>query len=76
MTTQTEAERLAEIMSQMAKRQKNELGDYWSPVWCEKAAAELRRLASFNNDLLDEVARLKSILHQECLLRKFNKENP
>ena len=68
MTTQTEAERLAKALegdhpAVPGARTKNE------------AAAELRRLASFNNDLLDEVARLKSILHQECLLRKFNAEN-
>jgi hypothetical protein len=42
---------------------------------CQDASAEINRLVSFNQQLMDEVARLKSILHQECLLRKFNKEN-
>jgi hypothetical protein len=51
MTEQPEAMRLAEIMSQKAKGQKNELGDHWAPVWCEKAAAELRRL-HHNNEVL------------------------
>jgi hypothetical protein len=66
MTTQTEAERLADLL--------DEDWEYHSDLDTQ-AAAELRRLVSFNQQLMDEVARLKSILHQECLLRKFNKEN-
>ena len=48
MTTQTEAERLAEWLE---RRQMMMLQD-------RQAAAELRRLASFNQQLMDEVARL------------------
>jgi len=51
MTTQTEAERLADGLD----------SDRWithGPQWCYDAAAELRRLVSLNNDLMDEVARL------------------
>ena len=91
MTTQTEAERLADAL---------ELFGPLEPVAItkHKAAAELRRLVSFNNDLMDEVARLNKALHweqnrserigthapgchtwgpshYECLLREFNKEN-
>ena len=47
MTTQTEAERLAD-----------EISNKLSWVSNLKAAAELRRLVSLNNDLMDEVARL------------------
>ena len=49
MTTQTEAERLAEWLE---RRQMMMLQD-------RQAAAELRRLVAINNDLLDEVARLQ-----------------
>ena len=48
MTTQTEAERLADALQ--AEFPGYEVSDV--------AAAELRRLVSFNNDLMDEVARL------------------
>ena len=48
MTTQTEAERLAEWLE---RRQMMMLQD-------RQAAAELRRLVSFNQQLMDEVARL------------------
>lgn len=51
MTTQTEAERLADGLER----------DRWithGPQWCYDAAAELRRLVSFNQQLMDEVARL------------------
>ena len=50
---QPEALILAEIMSQKAKGKTNELGDHWSPMWCEKAAAELRRLHEANEKLVD-----------------------
>ena len=50
MTTQTEAERLAEWLEQID-------GQHWQVQ--DSAAAELRRLVSFNNDLMDEVARLQ-----------------
>ena len=52
MTTQTEAERLADGLER----------DRWiahGPQWCYDAAAELRRLVSFNQQLMDEVARLQ-----------------
>jgi hypothetical protein len=52
MTTQTEAERLANGLER----------DRWiahGPQWCYDAAAELRRLVSFNQQLMDEVARLQ-----------------
>jgi hypothetical protein len=51
MTTQTEAERLAEWLE---RRQMMMLQD-------RQAAAELRRLVSFNNNLMDEVARLQKV---------------
>ena len=50
MTTQTEAERLADLLEQID-------GQHWQVQ--DSAAAELRRLVSFNNDLMDEVARLQ-----------------
>ena len=49
MTTQTEAERLADALQ--AEFPGYEVGDV--------AAAELRRLVSFNQQLMDEVARLQ-----------------
>lgn len=58
MSKQTEAERLAKALegdhpAVPGARTKNE------------AAAELRRLVSFNKDLMDEVARLNKALHWE-----------
>ena len=50
MTTQTEAERLAELLERID-------GQHWQVQ--DSAAAELRRLVSFNQQLMDEVARLK-----------------
>ena len=50
MTTQTEAERLAELLEQID-------GQHWQVQ--DSAAAELRRLVSFNQQLMDEVARLQ-----------------
>jgi hypothetical protein len=50
MTTQTEAERLADLL--------DEDWEYHSDLDTQ-AAAELRRLVSFNKDLMDEVARLQ-----------------
>ena len=49
MTTQTEAERLADLLEQID-------GQHWQVQ--DSAAAELRRLVSFNQQLMDEVARL------------------
>jgi hypothetical protein len=54
MTTQTEAERLAEWLE---RRQMMMLQD-------RQAAAELRRLHEVNQELLDEVARLKALAEQ------------
>jgi hypothetical protein len=53
MTTQTEAERLAEILEQTDQMYPN------ADVSSVEVAAELRRLVSFNNQLMDEVARLQ-----------------
>ena len=55
MTTQTEAERLAGYLDDC-----NRL-DLTIP----EAAAELRRLVSFNKDLMDEMARLNKALQWE-----------
>ena len=55
MTTQTEAELCAQALEldrDMVRRNK-------------RSAAELRRLVSFNKDLMDEVARLNKALHWE-----------
>ena len=52
MTTQTEAERLAEILEQTDQMYPN------ADVSSVEVAAELRRLVSFNQQLMDEVARL------------------
>ena len=54
MTTQTEAERLAD-----------EISNKLSWVTNLKAAAELRRLVSFNKALMDEVARLQKAVADE-----------
>jgi hypothetical protein len=56
MTTQTEAERLADLLEQID-------GQHWQVQ--DSAAAELRRLVSFNKDLMDEVARLNKALTWE-----------
>ena len=48
MTTQTDAERLAYVIE-----------GGWDREHGQKAAAELRRLVSFNQQLMDEVARLQ-----------------
>ena len=58
MTTLTEAERLADAL---------ELYGPLEPVAItkHKAAAELRRLVSFNKDLMDEVARLNKAVADE-----------
>ena len=53
MTTQTEAERLADELVSMWDKGYLEREDV------EQAAAELRRLVSFNQQLMDEVARLQ-----------------
>ena len=55
MTTQTEAERLATALTDHVEY----YGDGYSEEQGCLAAAELRRLVSFNNDLKDEVARLQ-----------------
>lgn len=56
MTTQTEAERLAELLEQID-------GQHWQVQ--DSAAAELRRLVSFNQQLMDEVARLNKAVADE-----------
>jgi hypothetical protein len=55
MTTQTEAERLADYLTD-----RNRLD-----ITCDEAAAELRRLVSFNSQLMDEVARLNKAVADE-----------
>ena len=60
MTTQIEAERLAD-----------EISNKLSWITNFKAAAELRRLVSFNKDLMDEVARLQAELRR---LVSFNQQ--
>ena len=47
MTTQTEAERLADLLEQID-------GQHWQVQ--DSAAAELRRLVSFNQQLMDEMS--------------------
>ena len=56
MTTQTEAERLADLLEQID-------GQHWQVQ--DSAAAELRRLVSFNQQLMDEVARLNKAVADE-----------
>lgn len=55
MTTQTEAERLADGLEKWNYPTSNE----------GRAAAELRRLVSFNQQLMDEVARLNKAVADE-----------
>lgn len=57
MTTQTEAERLAVVLM------RHDVGRQL--VIRQQAAAELRRLVSFNQQLMDEVARLNKALTWE-----------
>jgi len=59
MTTQTEAERLADALERQFPT-----GTAQGHLDGE-AAAELRRLVSFNNELMDEVARLNKALTWE-----------
>ena len=59
MTTQTEAERLAEILEQTDQMYPN------ADVSSVEVAAEMRRLVSFNQQLMDEVARLNKALTWE-----------
>jgi hypothetical protein len=54
MTTQTEAERLAEILENTDK-----VVSMSADISVLDLAAELRRLVSFNQQLMDEVARLQ-----------------
>jgi hypothetical protein len=56
MTTQTEAERLADQLEDPVNAKL-----YLAPY----IAAELRRLVSLNNDLMDEVARLTKAVADE-----------
>ena len=56
MTTQTEAERLADLVERHPS----------DDVELVRAAAELRRLVSFNQQLMDEVARLNKAVTDEC----------
>ena len=55
MTTQTEAERLADVLEWRAGTVEDS----------RNAAAELRRLVSFNQQLMDEVARLNKAVADE-----------
>ena len=57
MTTQTEAERLAVVLM------RHDVGRQL--VIRQQAAAELRRLVSFNQQLMDEVARLNKAVADE-----------
>lgn len=66
MTTQTEAERLADL----AERHPSD------DVELVRAAAELRRLVSFNNDLMDEVARLKNALAEQPPVKTYHDGKP
>lgn len=64
LRSNVEAERLADELEGWAgriQRYTNGTGD----SLCEAAAAELRRLVSFNQQLMDEVARLNKALSWE-----------
>lgn len=60
MKTQTEAERLADALTTAVKQiDEDDQVVHFARWFVEDSAAELRRLASFNQQLMDEVARLK-----------------
>ena len=65
MTTQTEALTLAD-----------EISNNLSWVTNFKAAAELRRLVSFNQQLMDEVARLKNALAEQPPVKTYHDGKP
>ena len=70
MTTQTEAERLAELLMYLPA------ADAHGHNCHSQAAAELRRLVSFNQQLMDEVARLTEALAEQPAQQSAERGEP
>jgi hypothetical protein len=74
MDTQPEALRLAEIMDAKGSRQRNALGDYWGDSWCNKAAAELRRLHDVELHLAQVERGFDKLITERYALKSVNAE--